>query len=45
MLQLGPRALGVSGELGHQVGSADNIVVAEGGPDIPQQHHSLARRD
>ena len=37
MLPLGPRALGVSGELGHKVGRADHIAVAEGGPDIPQQ--------
>jgi hypothetical protein len=40
MLPLGPRALGVSGQLGHKVGRADNIVVAEDGPDIPQQFHA-----
>jgi hypothetical protein len=34
MLPRGPRAIGVSGELGHKVGRADNIVVAEDGPDI-----------
>ena len=40
MLPRGPRALGVSAELGHKVGRADNMVVAEGGPYIPQQLHS-----
>src|SRR5262245_51285143 len=37
MLPLGPRALGVSGELGHMVGTSDNIVIAEGGSDVLQE--------
>ena len=40
MLPLGPRALGISDELGDKVGRADNIGVAESGPDIPQQFHA-----
>jgi hypothetical protein len=40
MLPLGPGALGVSDELGHKIGRADNIVVVEGRPDIPQQFHA-----
>src|SRR5262249_21952068 len=40
MLPLGPGALGVSDELGHEVGRADDIVVAEGGPDILQEFHA-----
>ena len=37
MFPLEPRALGVSSELGHKVGRADHIAIAEGGPYIPQQ--------
>jgi hypothetical protein len=37
VLPVGPRPLGVGDELGDEVGRSNDLVLAEGRPDVPQE--------